>query len=356
MKGFGFLIIGLLGISLWSCQSNGEAAGGAPYREIRGSTMGTYYRIVLEDTANQVKKKVLDSLLLSLNEQVSTYMEQATISIFNRSPKGIRLDTAGPPSAVSVANIHFRKNWSLAQAVYERTNGAFDPTVMPLVNYWGFGYEGEPLTTVDSNIVDSLMQFVGLTKVRLAGNYMKKSAPGVQVDFSGVAKGYGVDLLGEHLEQQGIANYLIDIGGEVRTRGRNAKGNTWQIGISLPDARAGLNEIQTALPLQEGGLATSGNYRNFYKVNGITYSHTINPATGFPERSDLLSASVFASDCATADAYATAFMVLGAERARELAEQLPDIEAYFIVRRDAQRMYVRYTSGLDFVLNTTTLQ
>ena len=200
---------------------------------------------------------------------------------------------------------------------------------------------------VDSSKVDSLLQFVGLEKVELAiyedSKWLRKALPGVKLDFSAIAKGYGVDLLGQVLEARDITDYLVDIGGETLAKGQSPRQTAWQLGISLPKEEASLRDLQTTVPLQDQALATSGNYRNFYEVDGVKYSHTINPKTGYPERNTLLSASVFAPDCMTADAYATAFMALGAERGYELASQLPTVEAYFIFSQPDGSMDIRYT-------------
>ena len=230
--------------------------------------------------------------------------------------------------------------------VYEATEGSFDPTVMPLVNYWGFGYAGEPITRVDSNKVDSLVQFVGFEKVIFEALALKKDRPGVQLDFSACAKGYGVDEVGRFLETQGCNNYLVEIGGEVRARGINQRSKNWQIGINTPQEGGALDDYQAIVKLKDLSLATSGNYRNFYELNGVKYSHTINPKTGFPERNTLLSASVFAKDCMTADAYATAFMASGLDKAFDVALQNSEIDAYLIYSDEDGQMQVKYTEAV----------
>ena len=175
---------------------------------------------------------------------------------------------------------------------------------------------------------------------------MVKTAPGVQLDFSALAKGYGVDEVARLLAGQGIQHYMVEIGGEVTAQGQSPRGDDWKIGINLPREDASMQDIQTAVPLHDQALATSGNYRNFYEVDGAKYSHTISPFTGFPERSTLLSASVFAPDCMTADAYATAFMAMGLEKAFVLASRLPGIEGYFLFNQEDGTLGVRYTEGL----------
>lgn len=333
---------------LWSCQSTTNTGWAESYVEIRGETMGTYYQLNYRDTARRNLTAEIDTLLLRLNQEVSTYIPSSTISVFNQSASGIPIQFNPFGESHPHDNLHLIKNLQASKDISARTDGAFDPTVMPLVNYWGFGYtEKRPVTQVDSSRIDSLMQFVGVEKVRLAGDSLRKGSAGVQLDFSAIAKGYGVDLIGQYLSEQGIADYYVEIGGEVRTQGQSPRQDAWRVGISDPREEAGLQDIQTSVPLVDQALATSGNYRNVYEVDGQKFSHTINPRTGFPERSRLLSASVFAPDCMTADAYATACMVAGADRALEFAQENDQIEVYLIVGTESGDMEVRYSMGLQ---------
>lgn len=319
------------------------------YLSIEGKTMGTYYRVTYSDWKKRDFQKSIDSLLEVINLEVSTYIKTSTISKFNQTDEPFDLSyNPGVTTEGVYDNPHFLANFRAAKVIYEKTEGYFDPTVMPLVNYWGFGYsEKKKVTNVDRIKVDSLKQFVGFNKVHLQDNILAKSHPGIQLDFSAIAKGYAVDVVAQFLENQMVENYLVDIGGEVKSKGLNAKNNIWRIGINLPKEDASTSEIQTAIMLQNRALATSGNYRNFYEVEGVKYSHTISPTTGFPERNTLLSASVFAKDCATADAYATAFMVMGTDKALTMASNTDGIEAYFIYSTSNGEMDVKYTEGLD---------
>lgn len=321
------------------------------YRVIEGKTMGTYWRVTYSDSLLRNFQQDVDLLLLDINLDISTYIDTAVVSRFNKSADTIQLDT--------VRNRHFLANFQMAQTAYESSGGSFDPTVMPLVNYWGFGYTPKkPVTAVDSLVIDSLMQYVGMDKLELRQQpsglwVLSKKIPGVQLDFGGTGQGYGVDAISELLEKRGITNYLVDIGGEQRSKGVSPRGDDWRVGINIPREDAGEREIQVAVPLRKLSVSTSGNYRNFYEVNGVKYSHTIQPHTGFPERNTLLSASVFSPSCLTADAYATTFMVLGLDKAHELADRLPYVEAYFIFSDDKGEMKVRYTDGLrEWLLNT----
>lgn len=344
---FSWLLAGFLFL-LTACGPAGDRtpAGERNYLQLEGETMGTYYRVTYADGGGRDFKSEIDELLRDLNMQVSTYIESSTISRFNRAEETFEL---------SEADTHFLANLAQARIIYEQTDGAFDPTVMPLVNYWGFGYtEKKKITAVDSAVVDSLMQFVGMEKVMLSREdgrmILRKTLPGVQLDFSALAKGYGVDVVGQLLEAKGVRHFLIDIGGELVGRGESPRGVAWSVGINVPREEGAFSEIQQAMPLDNEAVATSGNYRNFYEVDGVKYSHTINPKTGYPERSTLLSASVFAGDCMTADGYATACMVMGVEEAYDLAARLSELEAYFIYSDAAGLMQVRYTDGLADVL------
>lgn len=300
----------------------------ALYQKVTGETMGTTYHVTYADSLNRNLKNDFDQLLIALNKEVNTYDSTSVISNFNRADRG--------DFDISQAK-DFVANFWAARVIHEITEGAFDPTVAPLVNYWGFGYTPKrKVTAVDSTKIAAIMATVGLDKIELSADNMTliKKIAGAKLDFGAIAKGYGVDMLGKFLEKNNIHNYLVEIGGEVRARGKSASGELWKLGINIPKEGAAVNEFQTIVSLDNQGLATSGNYRQFYEVDGKKYSHTISPFTGFPERTNLLSASVFASDCTVADAYATAFMVMGIEKALPLVEKLEDVTAYFIIGKE----------------------
>ena len=337
-----------LAFSVLSCSSPEE--GG--YSTVVGETMGTYYKVTYDASAYRLEQEEMDQLLIEINNEVSTYMDSSIISRFNRAEKQLKLDGSNLYSSLetTAASGHFMANFMAAKEIYQQTDGYFDPTVMPLVNYWGFGYtEKRKVTQVDSTVIDSLLQFVGFDNVHISMEepyIVDKNLPGVQLDFSAIAKGYAVDELAELLERNSIEHYLVDIGGEIRAKGINAKGVLWTIGINTPKEDAGLSEVHTIVPINNMAIATSGNYRNFYEVEGVKYSHTINPQSGFPERSDLLSASVFAEDCMTADAFATAFMTMGFDKAFAKASAVRGLEALFIVGKPDGVMEVKFTEGL----------
>jgi thiamine biosynthesis lipoprotein len=311
---------------------------------LQGKTMGTTYSVKYTDDQGRNLQPQLDSLLELLNLEVSTYIPESTISQFNQSKDS--MDISG--------KIFFMDNLKYTDRLYRTTEGYFDPTVMPLVNYFGFGYlEKNQVSQLDSMTVDSLFQFVGWEKIEWDEIQIRKTTPGVELDFSALAKGYGVDLLGTYLERQGIDDYLVEIGGELRARGLNDKGEVWTVGVNTPSPQASVSDYKAILKLADKGMATSGNYRNFYEVDGQKYAHTFNPKTGYPEISSLLSATVIAVDCTTADAVATACMAMGLEKAYEMIKEMDGIEALFIYSDENGKMAVRQSPGMNDMVTYT---
>lgn len=335
---------------LFACQPPSSKSP-ASYTVVEGKTMGTYYRVTYADSMARDFGVEIDDLLKEINQEISTYIDSSTISQFNKSAESLDLGINLGAGDGSANNRHFWACYWKGLEAWQRSGGAFDPTVMPLVNYWGFGYTGhEAVTRVDSVKIDSLMQFVGMDKVTLEKDgkaVLKKQLPGVQLDFSGLGQGYGVDAIAEFLESRGVTHYLVDIGGEQRGRGLSPKGSAWRIGISVPKEGVAKEEIITAFTLENRSVNTSGNYRNYYDVEGVKYGHTINPKTGYPERNKLLSATIFAADCLTADALATTCMVMGFERAKEFVAGQPGVDAFFIFGNDDGSMGTYYTEGLQ---------
>ncbi len=299
--------------------------------------MGSYYQVTYLGDSIPTLKQEIDSLLDAYNLELSAWVPTSVLSAFNRSESGVDL----------TGTLHFINNLELARRVSLETGGAYDPTVAPLVNYWGFGTGKRRETSeVIMAEVDALLPLVGLDNVKLEGKQLTKTKPGVQLDLNASAKGYGVDLISQLLTTRGRPNHLIDVGGEFRAGGTKY-GRPWNVAIRLPDEDRGKIAQAGTLPLSEGqAIATSGNYLNYYKVDGETFSHTINPKTGLVERNRLLSASVLAPDCATADAYATACMVVGPDRALALVNARPDLEGYFLVRGEDGTLETWKSSGL----------
>ena len=312
------------------------------YQVAEGKTMGTYYRVTYKDSLNRDFFNELDSILIAINDDVSTYITSSTISRFNQSESTF---------SVPVSATHFIENFKYAQKVADLSTQMFDPTVGPLINYWGFGYTGrKPVTTVDSAKVDSLLKFVGLKNIEWIEKndsiLFKKKFPQVELDFGGIAQGYAIDVLAAFLDKKGVKNYLVDLGGEFSAKNKNAKGAFWQVGINIPREDAEVNAIQTIFSLKNETISTSGNYRNFHEVKGVKYSHTLNPYTGFPEKNTLLSVSVFGPKCTMADGLATACMAMGFDKAQLLLEYLPGYEGYFIFSKPDGQIGTHYTSAL----------
>ena len=283
---------------------------------LSGNTMGTTYNITYLDPSERDFKTSIDSLLEVFNQSLSTYIPDSELSRFNQS------DT-----------LYFKLPYFLpvlqsSKTVYEITGGAFDPTVGPLVNLWGFGPSGPQLK--DSVNIASMLGLVGFDKIFFDSASVRKSKPGMYLDFSAIAKGYGVDVVAEFLQGKGIENLLVEIGGELVARGVNEKGELWKVGINRPEELGRADDLYSIVALNNRGMATSGNYRNYYEAGGIKISHTINPATGKPVNHGLLSATVLADDCMTADAYATAMMVMGTDKAIELQKNQSLFEIFLI--------------------------
>ncbi|MCR4957934.1 MAG: FAD:protein FMN transferase [Prevotella sp.] len=268
------------------------------YQHDKGQAFGTFYSVTYQSPANL--QSSIDEALALVDGEFSMFNEHSTVAAINRGEDPLRSSM-------------FEEVYRLAQQVTADTDGAFDITVAPLVNAWGFGFKNEQMPTAEQ--VDSLL------KIRS------------QMDFSAIAKGYGCDMVARALEEHGVTNYMVEIGGEVVTRGVNPRGQQWNIGVSKPsdDAQSGeTTELQTILAVSDAAMATSGNYRNFYYKGGRKYAHTIDPRTGYPVQHELLSATVLAPRCAVADAYATAFMVLGLDSARQVLKRHPEMQAYLI--------------------------
>ena len=302
-----------------------------PYLNNRGEVFGTYYNITYQSKTE-------------LHQEIKNVLEQvnASLSPFNRNS----IITAINNNEDAVPDSMFITVFSLAQEISEKTGGAFDITVAPLVNAWGFGFKkGLP---VDSMAIDSLRSLVGYKRVSLVDGKIVKQNPGTMLDCSAIAKGYGCDVVASMFDRHGINNYMIEIGGEVVAKGNNASGKRWGIGINKPvdDPLASNKELFGVIRLDGKGMATSGNYRNFRYENGKKVAHTIDPRTGYPVEHSLLSATVIADDCATADAYATSFMVMGLEKAMEICSKEKSIDAYFIYAGEDGTLKTAETEGM----------
>ena len=301
----------LLAVSCWLFTSCVQEE----YRKNSNFVFGTIYNITYQ--SDKDLQQEIEAELMKVDGEFSMFNTESTVARINSGDSAVE------------RNAMFQEVFDLAQHVNRETQGAFDITVAPLVNAWGFGFKHEQLPTPAQ--VDSLLQIRN------------------QMDFSAIAKGYGCDVVARLLESKGIHNYMVEIGGEVVVSGSNSKGDDWHIGITKPtdDSLSVDGEMQTVLSITDYAIATSGNYRNFYYQGGRKYAHTIDPRTGYPVQHSLLSATVLASDCATADAYATSLMVLGLEGAQTVLQHHPELMAYFIYTDEQGQLAVWASPALS---------
>lgn len=302
-----------------------------PYQHNRGQIFGTFYNITYQSD-NDLQKEI-EAELMKVDNTLSMFNEESIIAKVNRNEK-VEL------------NDMFIQVFELAQKISGETEGAFDITVAPLVNAWGFGFKtgSHPLKST----IDSLKSSIGYQKISLLGRTIKKQKKEIMLDCSAIAKGYGSDVVAAFLKKRGIENFMVEIGGEIVTLGISEKRVPWRIGVTKPteDSLNVNNELQTVLNVTNKAMATSGNYRNFYYKGGKKYAHTIDPKTGYPVQHSLLSATVLADNCATADAYATSFMVMGIQKAKSVLERHPELMAYFIYSDEKGELAVWYSPSM----------
>lgn len=285
---------------------------------VEGNAQGTTYHIsyLSDDEVNH--KTAIDSLLKEIDRSMSTWLPSSIISRINNNDNSVVVDQ------------YFIDVFNKSLEVSGKTEGLFDVTVGPLVNAWGFGFTKK--ATLDSTTIDSLLHFVGYKMLKLEGNKIIKAKPEIKIDFNAIAQGYTVDVLANYLENKGINNYLVELGGELKAKGKKENEN-WKVGIDKPDEKAtSERKLEAIINLNNKALATSGNYRKFYEESGQKFSHIIDPRTGYPAKQNLLSATVIAGDGITADGYATAFMVMGLKKSIQFLEDNKDLklEVYFI--------------------------
>lgn len=304
----------LFAVLLFSCSSKKETQ----IIKYEGFVFGTTYHITLVTEQKTDYQKSIDSLFFLVNKSLSTYIPTSDISKINSGDSTIIVDAL------------FAEVFQKSKRIFKETDGYFDPTVGNLVNAWGFGPR-DTKQEMDSLEVQGMMQFVGLDKVQLKNGVIQKQFKEIYLDFNSIAKGFGIDVVGRFFESNNIQNYLVEIGGEIRARGKNKKGNYWKVAIEKPNTD-GTQSFLTAIQLENASMATSGNYRKFrITKEGKKQVHTVNPKTGFAKESNLLSASVIAtSDCADVDAYATAFMAMGFEKTKEFLKKYKTIKVVLI--------------------------
>ncbi|MES5133554.1 FAD:protein FMN transferase [Hoylesella timonensis] len=302
-----------------------------PYQHNTGQIFGTTYHITYQSDKD-LHREILQRLQL-VDQTFSTFNDESIISKINRN-EPVKL------------NQMFIEVFDLAKTVSKDTHGAFDITVAPLVNVWGFGFKsGTPPTKA---VIDSLRHLTGYEKVKLIGSKVRKQDPRIMFDCSAIAKGYGSDVVAQYLRSRDVENFMIEIGGEIVVQGNSDKRLPWKIGVTKPtdDSTQTNNELQTVLNLSNTAMATSGNYRRFYYKNGKKYAHTIDPKTGYPVQHNILSATVLANTCAKADAYATSFMVLGLEKTQQVLQHHPDLMVYLIYADGQGKNKVWYSPSL----------
>ena len=322
----------ILIILLVSCSSNQNAN-----RMVSnfGYAQGTSYSIkyMVDDEIDYHNQ--FDSLFLVIDASLSTYLSSSLISRLNKGDNGLLLDT------------HFVNVFNTSQQVSSRTKGLFDCTIAPLVNAWGFGAEAAT-DEIDSINIQKIVNQIGYENLSLKGDSLLSNPNGMTIDFNALAQGYTVDVIASFLEQRNITDFMIEVGGEIRVSGLNSRGKNWIIGIDKPTKEIDQSDrFQLKLNLTNKSLATSGNYRKFYEKNNKIYSHTINPKTGFPVQHSLLSASVVADDCISADAYATAFMVMGVKETKAFLKSDTTLQAFLIYTNQDKQWETWSTEGFE---------
>ncbi|WP_340075549.1 FAD:protein FMN transferase [Leptobacterium sp. I13] len=308
-----------ISISIIGCTKHSEVI----YRVEQGYALGTTYNIKYEVKNDSINlKDAIEDIFKHVNKSMSTYLPTSDISRINKGDSTIVIDTL------------FKEVYIVSKDIWKKTDGTFDPTVGSLVNAWGFGPEN-PLNDITQKQVDSILTFVGFDKVALTNdNRIVKNHPSIFLDFNAIAKGYTIDLIGRLFNEKGIENYLIELGGEILTKGKNSKlVKDWVVAIDHPLQTEEKRTLIAKVKLEDKAMATSGNYRKFRidKKTGAHYVHTIDTKTGYPKKSNVLSVSVIAPTCMEADAYATALMVMDLEKAKQLLKQLNGIDAYIII-------------------------
>ena len=282
----------------------------------KGNTQGTYYYIKYLSINGQSFQNDIDSILNEIDLSLSIYNNNSLISNIN---SGDSVNT----------DFLFNTVFDVSKEINEKTNGAFDPSISPLVNYWGFyNYTGVKEILVDSTEINNILKNIGFGKIKIKNNLVQLPT-NMSLDFNSIAQGYTVDLIGSYLRKVGVNDFLINVGGENLASGKNQEGDIWKIGIEKPTNKIN-DDYKLILSLNNKAIATSGNYRKFHKINGKKYSHVIDPSTGYPAYNRLLSVSVIHDDCMIADAYATAFMVMGVKKTKDFIKKNKELQVFLI--------------------------
>ncbi len=330
MKILRFFIVLILIISTFSCKKNKEKQ----FVKLKGTAFGTTFHITYYNTDTYNFTKQIDSLFHLVNKSLSTYIPTSDISKINQGDTTVIVDA------------YFTEVYQKSLKIYNETNGVFDPTIGVLVNAWGFGPE-KVTVKPDSLRIKELLRFVGFNKIQLKNGKVIKTYDSIYFDFNAIAKGYAIDIIGRFLESKSITNYLVEIGGEIRTRGINKKKNAaWEMGIENPNFD-GTRSLRKIIKLKDVSTATSGSYRKF-KIDTLTgkrYAHILNTKTGYSAQNNLLSVTIIAVlDCADVDGYATALMAMSLEKATSFLEKHPELKG-FLIYSDAKGGLQTYTTS-----------
>jgi len=334
MKKYSLAFVLLVTISLIFLVKNKKE-----YYKTTGLAQGTTYNVIYSTNKKIDLADSIGNILDWFDQSLSSYKPISVISKINNN-ENIKTDTL------------FNYVFELSKEIYQLTDGAFDITVAPLVNAWGFGRKNNVMPKKEK--IDSILEFVGLEKVDLMNSEIIKDDPRIQLDVNAIAQGYSVDVIAAYLDQWGIKDYLVEVGGEVKSKGKNQNEVLWRVGVERPTENNDMDDrpLKAVVNLNNMSLATSGNYRKFYEKDGVKFVHTINPKTGQTIQSNLLSTSVLTSDCAKADALATAFMVLGLEKSKTLVQNLDDVDAYFIYSDVSGNFAEWATTGFEDVMES----
>ncbi len=324
----------LLAIALTGCSKSKKSE----YIKIAGFTQGTTYHTTYENSPGRNLKYQIDSILNVIDFSLSEYNPKSIISRINANDTSVEVDDM------------FKTVFEKSYEVNIKSAGVFDITVGPLVEAWGFGPKAHK--TANKSIINTLLRYVGMDKVRIAGKKVIKKFPQVSIDMNAIAQGFSVDVICKYFDSLGIQNYVVEVGGEVRAKGKNPKGEIWRVGIDKPldEKEVPGAQVQAVLLLDNKAVATSGDYRKYYIEDGIKYAHHIDPHTGYPARQNLLGASIIAKDCITADANGTVCMVLGLDKSKLFLAKHPELDAYLIYSDNKGRLCEYLTPGAKNIL------
>jgi thiamine biosynthesis lipoprotein len=310
MKKILFAVIGFV-LFLMACSNKP-----AKKMQFVGAAQGTYYSITYYDEYSRNFQKDVDSILNAFDQSVSIYKSNSIVSKLNRN-EAVELDQ------------WFIGNFELSQRISSETSGSFDITIGPLANIWGFGTFEKP-DSINYAAIDSVKKLVGYERVKIENGRFVKENPLIQLNFNAIAQGYAVDVLSDFFINNGIESFLIDLGGEIFAKGQKPDGAIWKIGIEIPEEGAETRFYNEIVSIKDEAVASSGNYRKFYEIDGVKYAHSLDPKTGFPVKHSLLSTTVIAPTTAEADAYATAFMVMGVDKTLEFVKSHPNLKVYMV--------------------------